>query len=611
MFGIVDGRTILRIREAGVSIGSAPEDGIRLPRSDAGPQSCDLRCDPVGVWRIRNLDGARLLFNGTPIPRGSSVQCGPSCDLTLGSRRIHLRRPTEASPISGRLAEKLFEIEKALHTAVLDRLRNVSPDEDDAEGRRRHAEELNGLIRELRIAPELEAYLAMRAVEQLLMDRIHGRETDTGSPAEAGRRTERSRLLEIIEQRIDLAADHSKAERTERVRALLPWLFREQGDALSGTDRRLLSHELLRQHLSSLMFGLGPLQDLMSAPNITEVMVLPTGRIFVEEGGRMLDSGRVMLSPEVSRRIVERVVSRQGRRIDQSSPMVDSRLKDGSRLNAVIPPVAVLGPALTIRRFAATRLGLADLAMNGTITRGVADFLQACVLARKNLVISGGTGTGKTTLLNALASCAPAEERIVTVEDTAELSLSQPNVVALQARPPNMEGEAAIGIRQLVRNTLRMRPHRVIVGECRGGEALDMLQAMNTGHDGSMTTVHANSPADAMRRLEVMALEAEGVNLPASGVREQVASAVQVIVQISRVGPGMRRVVSISEVLGIEEEDGELVIEQIFRYRKRKTDQMLPPRRLVFTGHVPSFMPELLDVGAKVECLFQEGGDSV
>jgi pilus assembly protein CpaF len=277
--------------------------------------------------------------------------------------------------------------------------------------------------------------------------------------------------------------------------------------------------------------------------------------------------------------------------------MVDARMNDGSRLNAIVEPVAVSGPTLTIRKFSSKKLKINDLVEKGALTLTAATFLRAAVLARKNIVLAGGTGSGKTTLLNALASFIPATERIVTVEDTAEIQLAQTHVVTLQARPPNLEGQHGIPIRQLVRNTLRMRPDRIIVGECRGGETLDMLQAMNTGHDGSLTTIHANSPEDAIRRLEVMAMEAEGINLPSRVLREQIASAVDVLIHIARFPNGTRRVSSICEVVGLDEETGNVIVEEVYMIRRHKKKGRLPETKLAFTGYVPTFIDDLLRTG--------------
>jgi len=280
-------------------------------------------------------------------------------------------------------------------------------------------------------------------------------------------------------------------------------------------------------------------------------------------------------------------------------------VQDGSRLNAIIEPVAMKGPALTIRKFSKKKLQVEDLVKKGSLTERSASFLKGCVLARKNIILAGGTGSGKTTLLNILGSFIPDGERIVTVEDTAEIQLPQRHVVTLQGKPANLEGKGAITIRHLVRNTLRMRPDRIIVGECRGGETLDMLQAMNTGHDGSLTTIHANSPQDAVRRLEVMSLEAEGIDLPSRAIRESIGAAVDVLIQVSRFHTGARRVTSICEVLGFDEEEGIVVIEEVFALQRRKGHKGLAHGRLAFTGYVPTFIDELLETDqVSLETLF-------
>jgi len=287
--------------------------------------------------------------------------------------------------------------------------------------------------------------------------------------------------------------------------------------------------------------GLGPLDPLLRDRGVTEVIANGPGRVYAERGGRLVREPVAFRDEEHLRQVIDRVVSSVGRRVDESSPMVDARLADGSRVNAVLPPIALDGPLLTIRKFARAPFRVEDLVAAGSLTAGQADMLEGCVRGRLNVVVSGGTGTGKTTLLNALAGFIDPAERIVTVEDAAELRLPQPHVARLESRPPNVEGRGEVTLRALVRNALRMRPDRIVVGEVRGGEALDMLQAMNTGHDGSLTTVHASSPADAVRRIETMALMA-GLDLPHLAVREQVASAVDVIVHLVRDGDGSRRV---------------------------------------------------------------------
>jgi pilus assembly protein CpaF len=299
------------------------------------------------------------------------------------------------------------------------------------------------------------------------------------------------------------------------------------------------------------VLGYGPLEAFLADPAVTEVMVNGTSSIYVERNGRLHCTDARFHADQHLRQVIERIVSRVGRRIDESSPMVDARLPDGSRVNAIIPPLAVDGPSLTIRKFSQERWGADDLVRFGSITSQMAELLSFCVRGRLNVLVTGGTGTGKTTMLNVLSSFIPTTERIVTIEDAVELQLQQDHVVRLESRPPNIEGKGQIEIRDLVRNSLRMRPDRIIVGEVRGGEALDMLQAMNTGHDGSLGTVHANSPRDAVSRLETMVLMA-GMDLPARAIREQVASALDLIVHISRLRDGTRRVTHVTEVVGME-----------------------------------------------------------
>jgi pilus assembly protein CpaF len=357
-----------------------------------------------------------------------------------------------------------------------------------------------------------------------------------------------------------------------------------------------LDRGLLRQQVLNEAIGLGPLEDLLADDEVSEIMVNRYDEIYVERAGRLHRHPLVFTGERAVLGVIERIVAPLGRRIDESSPMVDARLKDGSRVNAIIAPLALKGATLTIRKFARRKLTAEDLVRAGSVSAAMAEFLRICVVARKNIVVSGGTGSGKTTLLNILSNCIPDHERVITVEDAAELKLHHAHLISLEARPANVEGKGAVTIRELVRNTLRMRPDRIVVGECRGAEALDMLQAMNTGHEGSLTTLHANTPRDGLARLETMVLMA-GMDLPLQAIREQISSAVDIIVQQTRFACGTRMVTSITEITGME--SGKILLQELFRFASQGFDGKAGKVRGCFTGCdlVPTFYDDLRAAG--------------
>jgi pilus assembly protein CpaF len=439
------------------------------------------------------------------------------------------RRASGASPEQVKLASP--EIERLVHQPP-------SPNRDSP--RKLHAP-IASLAEPARSAPPLSQQKQLEfewrgRLHAALLERMDLRRHDVSKMSDAQLREETNNfILEII---------------AEMQAAIPPEL-----------DRDLLARQVLDEAV-----GLGPLEELLQDNSVTEIMVNQFDKIFVERKGRLERHPLTFTSERAVLGVIERIVTPLGRRIDESSPMVDARLKDGSRVNAIIPPLALKGPALTIRKFAKRKMTAQDLVELGSMSAAMAEFLEVCVAARRNIVVSGGTGSGKTTLLNILSNFIPHEERIITVEDAAELQLDHDHWVSLESRPANGEGKGAVPIRELVRNTLRMRPDRIVVGECRGGEALDMLQAMNTGHDGSLTTLHANSPRDGLARLETMVLMA-GMDLPLSAIRDQIASAIHLIVQQTRFACGTRMVTSITEVTGIE--SGKLQLQELFRFANK------------------------------------------
>lgn len=408
-----------------------------------------------------------------------------------------------------------------------------------------------------------------------------------------GRIVHEQLLLQIDLQRKDINRMSDEQLREESL-----VIINEIVESLDTQLPESLERAALEQHVLNESVGLGPLEFFLSDDSISEIMVNNHREIFIERNGVLERSSMQFSSDATVSAVIDRIITPLGRRIDESSPIVDARLKDGSRVNAVIPPLALKGPSLTIRKFPAHRIEIQDLVDKGALDASMVEFLRLCVQMRKNIIVSGGTGSGKTTLLNILSRFIPETDRVVTIEDAAELKLIQPNLVSLESRPANLDGKGEIPIRDLVRNALRMRPDRIVVGECRGGEALDMLQAMNTGHDGSLTTLHANSPRDALSRLEVLVLMA-GIDLPVQAIREQVSSAVDIILQQQRFACGARKITRITEVVGME--SGTVQLQDIFVFDQQLGQAQAVSGRFVATGSVPSFYEELLASGQPVD----------
>ncbi len=582
---------------------------VKIGRTEA----CDIVLASPYVSReqavIRALDG-RYVFesvgrnpsfvNGKEIHSGQTVEVEPDDEIRIAEFSIYIegakRRKEDEFDVAGALAA----IELGLHSRLLESvdLRELgrSGVSEDTNPKLRLA--LEDLVRAAvpeqggGMAPEVLAHALRECLYSEIVQEVLARAAGPGGADQTGGFA--GKLDAMLSTVVNSFCKRLEIEGTKKsVRQDLRRVdqgFSAVFDAFVGGAapelKTLIVRRFLTREIMNLVCGFGPLQDLLELPNTSEIMVVHKDLIYIEREGVLERLHRTFITDEILVSVIQRIVEPLGRRIDRSTPLVDARLPDGSRVNAVIPPLAVKGPCLTIRRFSKTPLTAADLVRFGSLTEPAVEFLKACVHGRKNMIISGGTGSGKTTLLNVLSAFIPEDERIVTIEDSAELQLRQAHVVTLETRPPNVEGKGAYTIRDLVRNALRMRPDRVIVGECRGGESLDMLQAMNTGHDGSLTTLHANSPEDAMLRLETMVLEA--VDLPVRAIRSQIEAAVHVIVQASRLASGKRMVTHISEVVGMDPEDGRILTNDIFEERDGQ---------LLQSGYLPTFVGDLVDKG--------------
>lgn len=528
----------LRVPISECGIGKARDNLIQLRGWRIAGHHAELQQNGQGVFIEDKSGNGGTLVNGQPIDRYGPLRSADK--IQVGSFVIQVGWDEEIED-----ADEADEEDWAVKTMI---------------GVPRHE-----TIQEDSTLFKRDRFMWRNRVHKELLDAMDLRRTDISSMTEDQLRKHAQRLIsEILEEM--------------------------SGKLPADVDRQQLATDVLNEAV-----GLGPLEELLADDDITEIMVNKYDDIYIERKGRLTKSHVVFSSDDAVLSAIERIVSPLGRRIDESSPMVDARLKDGSRVNAIIPPLALRGPCITIRKFSKQKLTDEDIIKFGAANEAMMHFLKVAVEQRMNIVISGGTGSGKTTLLNVLSNYIPEDERIVTVEDAAELKLGQPHIVGLEARPANMEGKGMVPIRDLVKNCLRMRPDRIVVGECRGGEALDMLQAMNTGHDGSLTTAHANTPRDLIARLEVMVMMA-GMDLPSRAIRDQVASAVDLIVQQSRFSDGTRKIINITEVTGTE---GDIVqMQDIFKYKQEGFDAEGKIRgQYVTTGHIPNFYEDLRDRG--------------
>lgn len=545
--GTEKGRTLELTADTPLTIGRSESSGFCIPDKKVSRRHAEIVSDGENIFitDLSSRTGTRV--NGRPIQQRTPLCIGDT--IQIGETDLVLEKTTEVPAASAPRVTTQPETKQAVKTA--------KPQN----------------------SPHLPVYSAQESLVELY----------SGSMLTLAKRVQ-TRVLELLN--IDAAAKEiSNSEMRPKVADAVDQILREIRHEIPSSVKL----DQFRQILLDDLIGLGPLSPLLRDGSISEIMINGPDNLFIESKGLLYRSAAKFNSESHLQAIIQRIVEPLGRHIDAASPMVDARLEDGSRVNAVIPPLALDGSLVTIRKFASKKLTDDDLIKFGSLTKPMALFLREAVRARRNILVSGGTGSGKTTLLNILSQFIPEKERIITVEDSAELRLSHENLCRLEARPANVEGQGRITIRDLVVNTLRMRPDRIIVGECRGAEALDMLQAMNTGHDGSMTTCHANNPRDALSRLENMVMMA-GFELPSAAIREQIASAIHLIVQQTRLPDGSRKIVKISEVTG--REGNTILLQDIFTFEQEGFDENFHViGRHTATGNIPTFVDELRQAG--------------
>ena len=606
-----DQREVVQVGDEHITIGRDESSDITLGSPFISRKHTRIFRDN-GMYFVESLGLNGTIVANNIVPYKERRKIGYGDEIRIGEYSLYMMEPSalrerEDKGVTPR--KKVVELEQKMHAELLERL-NLRVSGQIGPGDDRHVALIKRHLSEIidshrgEVADEMADYLireflwrrvvtemARRATGKLLY--AYGFE-DSDVLVRQHEESIARMIGEVISDFPLRLHAHTLKEDVAIVEKGWPDEMEKLSKLIAPDLRDYIVVRSLSKEIEDVVLGYGPLQDLLEMPNVNEIMVVGKDNIYIEKDGVVQNSGRSFFSEEIVQSIIERIITPIGRRIDRSTPLVDARLADGSRVNAIINPLSLSGPVLTIRKFASIPFTIDDLIERGTLTEATASFLRACVLGRKNLMISGGTGSGKTTTLNVLGNFISSDERIVTIEDSAELQLPQEHVVRLETRPANIEGRGAYTIRDLVRNSLRMRPDRLIVGECRGPEALDMLQAMNTGHDGSLTTAHANSPDDMLMRLETMVLMA--VEMPVSAIREQIVAALDIIVQISRFPDGGRRVTHISEIIGIDVETKRILTEDVFLLRAGP-GQKAEDVQLRHTGYIPRFVEELIDKG--------------
>lgn len=603
-------RSVVEVGDTEVTIGRDTANSVCLQSPLVSRRHAVVRLT-AGKLYLENVGLNSCIVGDEEVLGGQSAVFEPGAKVRIWPYTLTFEAETATTvtriELEAHLRSIMAELELRIHRKLLERLdlyQFESNRGSDTESILLLENNIEDVCRDLGVfAPENEALLEEitgltlrdHLINQLIMETgtqayfdlasLTSNEFDVPATLVPEREVELHALLQFVRERLNLKDCRDVTEQVHHVETRFNDVFHLVRPHLHQELRKYLILRTLKKDLKDTIFGFGPLQDLLRAPTVTEIMVVASDLIYVERGGVIEKSGRRFISDKVTESIIERIVAQVGRRIDKSQPLVDARLPDGSRVNAIIPPLACKGPTLTIRKFPAQRLTMDDLVEMKCVSTAAANFLRACVIDRRNILVSGGTGTGKTTLLNILGSFIPFKERIVTIEDTTELRLHQEHVVTLETKPPNIEGAGEYTVRDLVKNALRMRPDRIIVGECRGPEALDMIQAMNTGHDGSMTTVHANSAREVIERLEVLVLMA--ADLPVSSIHRQLASALDLIVHISRLPGGARVVTQITEVLRYDPDENQIILHDIFNFRNAVS--------LRATGYLPSFIDSLVE----------------